>query len=1105
MVHRVFSRLGLRGKTAIGLGALILAISAIMDIAGYWQARNFAEKRVFELEQSKFELMSHTIDAALTSDREDLLSMRGVNSVLEIVRAGDAGGIDPVSGKGLEVLSRKLGTTFQSFMANHPQYLQMRYIDERGEELVRVQRKGASVQNAPADELHNEADHPYVAETLRLPVGHIRTSDVHLQQEHGQMAVPHMPALMLATPVYSEKNVVRGMVETTISTDFLFRAVVSEAGGAQRKISDEKGYFIKHPDPSKTFGFDLGFDYRLRDEEPDLVQIAQKQDTFIRHHPEHKEMDGFKKIYFDPENHSRYWLLALNIPDELVFGEIDAFLNAMLAAVGIIGILAALIILWFVSRKIVSPIVRLADAASLMQGGNMTIRVDEASVKDEFRTLYATINAFADSQQHATARLEQEVRQAMDRVAESEVQNRLILDSAGDGIYGLDQQGNATFINPIACRMLGYEPDELLGQAMHSLARHSSPDGMPYPRDKCPLCATLIDGQTHEVKDAVLWRKDGTSFSVECICTPMLRDGALVGVVATFRDITERKKVEEELRLSSLVYQTSSEGMLVTDADNRIIAVNPAFSAITGYNFADVKGKNPRMFSSGRHDAAFFKAMWHEISTTGHWQGEIWDRRKSGEIHANWLTINTIRNEQGQVQRYVALFSDITEKKLSEELIWKQANFDALTELPNRRMFLDRLEQEAKKSDRAGLPLALLLIDLDQFKEVNDTLGHDMGDILLQQAARRIHGCVRESDTVARLGGDEFTVILSELPDDARHVEDIAQKIIGKLAEPFHLGDEIAYISASIGITLYPSDAADIDALMKNVDQAMYVAKNKGRNRFSYFTPQLQEAAQTRLRLSKDLRGALAAREFSVCFQPIVELATGRIHKAEALIRWQHATRGLVSPQDFIPLTEETGLIHEIGDWVFREAAGWAKRWSHQFAEEFKVSVNMSPVQFRAEGRVFAVQWLRHLQELGISGKNIAVEITEGLLLNADPDIIDKLLVFRDAGIQVAIDDFGTGYSSLSYLKKFDIDYLKIDQSFVRNLETDPDDMALSEAIIVMAHKLGLKVIAEGVETEGQRRLLADAGCDYAQGYLFARPMPPEEFEVMMKNKLFKA
>ncbi|MDO8439420.1 MAG: EAL domain-containing protein, partial [Telluria sp.] len=398
-----------------------------------------------------------------------------------------------------------------------------------------------------------------------------------------------------------------------------------------------------------------------------------------------------------------------------------------------------------------------------------------------------------------------------------------------------------------------------------------------------------------------------------------------------------------------------------------------------------------------------------------------------------------------------------------------------------------------------GRRIAILFIDLDQFKEVNDTLGHHQGDILLVDAARRIRSCVRESDTVARLGGDEFTVILSEL-GEVSCVETIAQKILDVLQAPFQLGQEQAYVSASIGITLYPDDARDIDDLLKHADQAMYAAKGAGRNRFSYFTPALQVAALNRMRMTNDLRSALKGDQFRLYFQPIVHLKTGRIHKAEALIRWQHPQRGVVSPLEFIPLAEASGLILDIGEWVFKESARWASRWRNEHDARFQVSVNQSPLEFQREGKGYE-GWFEHLRDINLEGTAVVVEITEGLLLDASTGVTDKLLQLRDAGIQVALDDFGTGYSSLSYLKKFDIDYLKIDRSFTRNLAPDSSDMALSEAIIVMAHKLGLRVIAEGVETSEQRDLLLAAGCDYGQGYLFARPMTGDEFDAMLRSQ----
>ncbi|WP_371868822.1 EAL domain-containing protein [Duganella lactea] len=472
--------------------------------------------------------------------------------------------------------------------------------------------------------------------------------------------------------------------------------------------------------------------------------------------------------------------------------------------------------------------------------------------------------------------------------------------------------------------------------------------------------------------------------------------------------------------------------------------------------------------------------------------------RPDGSLAWVEVSVNAIEAVAGGPALHLCMIEDVTDKKHSEQLIWRQANFDTLTQLPNRRMFLDRLAHDMLKSQRDRTRLAVLFIDLDHFKEVNDTLGHQQGDVLLVEAARRIGACVRKSDTVARLGGDEFTVILTalETPD---HVERIAQAILQRLLQPFSLDHEQAFVSASIGITLYPDDALDIDDLLKHADQAMYAAKGAGRNRYSYFTPTLQVAALNRMRLTNDLRGALKARQFELYFQPIVHLASGAIHKAEALIRWNHPQRGVVSPLEFIPLAEASGLIIDIGDWVFHESVRWARLWRQECHPDFQVSLNQSPLEFQREGGAYQ-GWLRHLEALALPGQALVVEITEGLLLDASSAVSTRLLQLRDAGIQVALDDFGTGYSSLSYLKKFDIDYLKIDRSFTCNLAPESSDMALSEAIIVMAHKLDLHVIAEGVETPEQRDLLAAAGCDYGQGYLFAKPMPAAAFDALLRD-----
>ena len=534
----------------------------------------------------------------------------------------------------------------------------------------------------------------------------------------------------------------------------------------------------------------------------------------------------------------------------------------------------------------------------------------------------------------------------------------------------------------------------------------------------------------------------------------------------------------------------------IADSMGNIIYANDKFCEISKHTREDLYGNNHRLLKSDIHPPSFFQEFWRVISSGKVWHGEICNRTKDGAYFWVNSTIVPVLDEKGIPTQYISICTDITKHKSDEETIQHQANFDPLTQLPNRRLLRDRIEQEIKISTRSGLPMALLFIDLDNFKDINDTLGHDMGDILLKEAAQRLSSCVREADTVARMGGDEFTVILGEL-DDLGGVDRIAQNILGKLADPFQLMNEVAYISASIGITLCPADATEVDALLKNADQAMYAAKHHGRNRFSYFTSSMQDAAQNRMRLASDLRSALDDNQFRVFYQPIVELATGAIHKAEALIHWQHPKRGLVTPTEFIPIAEDTGMIINIGNWVFREAAYHAGRWRASHCPDFQISVNMSPIQLNSGNSIPAI-WFNHLQKAGLPGKCIVVEITEGLLLDASTDVTDQLLEFRDAGIEVSLDDFGTGYSSLSYLKKFDIDYLKIDQSFVSNLAPGSDDMVLCEAIIVMAHKLGLKVIAEGVGTKLQRDLLTAAGCDYGQGFLFSKAIPAEEFEKLL-------
>lgn len=573
---------------------------------------------------------------------------------------------------------------------------------------------------------------------------------------------------------------------------------------------------------------------------------------------------------------------------------------------------------------------------------------------------------------------------------------------------------------------------------------------------------------------------------------PTPKEFALIQDAANLASVAiERKRTEEELHLAGMVYSASTEAIFVADADDHIIAVNPAFERLTGYAAREALGRPSTFLKAERNPPELSEQVNIALQEHGHWQGEVWSRRKNGEIYAESLTLTAIRDEHGYLRHRVGLFSDITKKKETEQTIWLQANNDALTGLPNRRLFRDRLVQDIARAQRAGQQLALLFIDLDHFKQVNDVLGHDAGDALLIEAAQRIRECVRDSDTVARLGGDEFTVILCG-SDCVAVAERVCEQMLASLVQPFQINNEKAYISASIGITLFPNDAEDIESLLKNADQAMYAAKEIGRNGFSWFTAELQEAAQARHALANDLRHALANHELELYFQPIIDLESQHPTKAEVLLRWCHPVRGMVGPDEFIPIAEEISLMGEIGDWILREAIAQAQQWPLVDGKPVQLSINLSPRQFASPGN--ETRWIEYLAASGFPPQRLVIEITEGVLLEDSQAIATKINTLRDVGIRIAIDDFGTGYSSLSYLKKFPIDFIKIDRSFVRDVSTDLSDRALCEAIITIANLLNMQVVAEGVETPAQRDFLFNVGCDYGQGYLFAHPMSAWDF-----------
>lgn len=574
---------------------------------------------------------------------------------------------------------------------------------------------------------------------------------------------------------------------------------------------------------------------------------------------------------------------------------------------------------------------------------------------------------------------------------------------------------------------------------------------------------------------------------------------AMLGLL--LKDIEDRMKTETALRDSEsrLSHHLQHTPLAAISYDNQLKVTqwNKTAEEIFGYSFEEAMGQDAIELivrpDQQKEVREIFTALFEQkggVRSTNH------NIKKDGSmIICEWYN-TPILNEVGEVIGLSSLSSDVTAQKESEALVWKQANVDLLTQLANRQMAQNQLEHEILKAKQQNTSIAVIYLDLDNFKDVNDTQGHHIGDILLVDFAERLLSCVGETDTVARFGGDEFIIIIGG-SHSAEAVDQITRELLEKTLEPFKLGEGSVYLSASIGVTIFPDDATDSISLLKNADQAMYSAKYSGGNSIRYFQKSMNDLALARLALVTDLRTALPNKQLKLYYQPIVNLKNGLVDKAEALIRWHHPEKGLISPAEFIPVAEETRMILEIGDWVFKEAVKQCLIWRKSAVSNFQITINTSPLQYRHEN-FKSVDWLEYIQELNLPTDGIAVEITEGTLMETHSSISNKLLEFRDAGIQVALDDFGTGYSSLSYLQKLDIDYLKIDKSFVDNLAPESNELALCEAIIVMAHKLNLKVVAEGIETPEQRELLVTAGCDYGQGYLFSKPIPAEEFESLI-------
>ena len=676
-------------------------------------------------------------------------------------------------------------------------------------------------------------------------------------------------------------------------------------------------------------------------------------------------------------------------------------------------------------------------------------------------------------------------KQIEDELKVNESRFRLLSELSPAGIFRKNSSGEIVYVNNKITQIIGKPKNDCLKQGWNM---NIHPEDCPRVIARWKQVSSSHDDIHEEFR---FLQNNGETVWVICEAVPNFdSNGHFIGYIGTLTDITAIKKADKKRKLSSTVFENTKDGIIITDADSNIVSVNPSFEKITGYTEEEVIGMPPSILHSGKHCNEFYENIWREIDRNGNWHGEIWNRRKNGDLFPEWLSISAIRDENGNVINYVSVFSDISEVKKSEAQLSWLAFHDPLTKLSNRLMFTERMEHGIARAKRDKSALAVLFLDFDRFKNVNDSLGHGVGDELLIKAAQRLRETLRENDSLSRFGGDEFTILIENY-SSISEIYVVAEKVISMFLDPFHIEDHHLYTSVSMGISIYPTDGSTSETLLRNADSAMYRAKEKGGNIYEFYTTELTESANERVRLESEIRHGIKNKEMEVYFQPQIDLRTGKVTGAEALVRWFSPELGEVPPSRFIPIAEESIVIHELGAWVLLEACTQAVKWVNTFDKNFKVAVNISSRQMQKNDFVEVVNDV--LNQTGLTGHNLELEVTEGVIMKqAETGVLDRL---KKIGITLSIDDFGTGYSSLSYLRNLPVDRLKVDKMFVDNICKLKSDVTIVRSVIAMGHAMGLDIIAEGVETEDQLNVLKEENCDGIQGYFIAKPMPATDFE----------
>ena len=1044
----------------------------------------------------------HVTDIIGTMESE-LRFLADAPPIQGLIRARADGGVDPWDGSTESDWQERLEDIFVAFLQSHPEFVQASLIgvQDGGLEIERVERSNGRVRAVPGLERRRHAGH----DDFRLASFASPGTVILAPLDKVDGTVAQQLSLRLVTPVHGPAGELFGIL-------VLQRVLAASSIGDLDALPDGVGFYLMTTAGDRLFATAAGVSQAT----PDLwSQVAafsrdDREDKLILSRPYSGEDTWYlHRVALPHVQPVQDLVMVMRAPYAVVAADAESALQKSVR-VTVLLVLMAVLTGILLGRRVTAPLGRLLAAVFLFRQGQRDLDLP-TEARGEFGLL---ARAFADmaaevqrretSLESLNAHLEDRVQQrsadlqqlAFSLQEQAELFN-MVLDNVIEGVIVADGEGNCRIFNRAARRILGRGPTARpLGCA--DLSGALQPDGeTPFPAAAMPMAQALAGVNQDDVDMAVRHPGNGTLIRLR-VSGRSLRDrhGKLCGGVVTFRDVTEQYSAELEQRLAALVFDHSAQGIVVTDSERRILKVNQAFSKITGYRPAEVLGRDPALLQSGVQGQGFYDHLWESIARDGFWEGELWNRRCNGETYAEHLSIIAVKPEVGGPSHYVGMFSDITERKRTEEQVYRLAHYDALSGLPNRLLFKDRLQHAIDRARRGKGQVAVLFIDLDRFKPVNDTFGHAAGDQVLLEVARRLAAAARESDTVARFGGDEFAVALEEV--DRNQAERAAERLLEVLRRPIPVHDQYVHLGASIGISMYPEDGEDADNLLQFSDLAMYRVKEQGRNGVCFFRAELSDIPGRRLRLEQQLREAIAADALEVYYQPQVAIDDGRIQGAEALVRWRQDDGSWISPVDFIPVAEDSGLIQALGEWVLRTACRQRAAWAGLVPDDFRLAVNVSPRQLEFDG--LAQRVIDTLALTGVAPAQIELEITENALMRDPTQARAFLERLSQHGVSIAMDDFGSGYSSLAYLKRFPIDRLKVDRAFVHDLPHDSDDCAIARTVVAMAHSLRLQVTAEGVENAAQLQFLADNGCDEFQGYYCCPPRTAAELEPLLRQ-----